>query len=873
MKPILLTMCAFGPYAKETTVDFEKLGSSGIFLLTGDTGAGKTTVFDAICYALYGEASGQDREAKSFRSDYAAQKDDTYVEFTFDHNRHRYRIRRNPEYERLKKSGEGTTKQVADAELEDMDTQLLWTGIASVREKVEQLLGLTRNQFAQTVMIAQGDFRKILTAASKDRIDLFRKLFNTELYAQVEKKLGDMNRQCEQEKDKLDEQIGGAMENIQLDPDFSEHAVLLEYRKSGDAAHVIEVLERLVNYENDHLRKLDGQKKENGERASELIRIITQAKNDNQAFEDLHKQQEKWDQLNCRRNEIDDAARQVERARKAANIDSAENAMADNQSTIEKWSEKMHQAADALQKTNAALPDARAKADAAHAELPKADEMQAQAKQMEGAISTAEALEKNQKAYAKAKEQLKRCLSDEQIKEEASRRARHAFFSNQYGLIAQELQEGQPCPVCGSTAHPAPAALAGEAATQEEMESAEAALNAAKNRLHDADGQAREIKSAIETDQKRLKDAGIAGTAQEIRAQAKQLTEEAEKLRAADREAQEKLSKLEKALERDNTSYNTAKESVADAKARHDELTAEFNRQLTANGFEDRADYAAAKRSEKDIERMDADIREYGEERKSCEDMIKSLQKKLEGKQRVDVAALEAEQNTVQALLDEINRKEKARSGSIQMNESALKKLRDYCAKKEKKRDHWAIVGETYKIVAGQHIAAGQKSGKLHLETYVQQYYFKQVVYAANQRLRDMTEGMFTLRCKEEAANLRSQAGLDLDVFDRSTGRWRDVKTLSGGESFMASLALALGLSDVVQAGSGGIRMDSMFIDEGFGSLDENALNRALEMLASLADGKRLIGVISHVHELRERIDRKIVVRKAQNGSTIEISC
>ena len=174
MKPILLKMCAFGPYAKETVVDFEKLGNSGIFLLTGDTGAGKTTVFDALCYALYGEASGQERDAKSFRSDYAAQKDDTYVEFTFEHNRHKYRIRRNPEYERPKKSGTGTTKQIGDAVLEDMDTQQVWTGISTVKEKVEQLIGLTRNQFSQTVMIAQGDFRKILTAASKDRIDLFR---------------------------------------------------------------------------------------------------------------------------------------------------------------------------------------------------------------------------------------------------------------------------------------------------------------------------------------------------------------------------------------------------------------------------------------------------------------------------------------------------------------------------------------------------------------------------------------------------------------------------------------------------------------------------------------------------------------------------
>ena len=873
MKPILLKMCAFGPYAKETVVDFEKLGNSGIFLLTGDTGAGKTTVFDALCYALYGEASGQERDAKSFRSDYAAQKDDTYVEFTFEHNRHKYRIRRNPEYERPKKSGTGTTKQIADAVLEDMDTQQVWTGIGIVKEKVEQLIGLTRNQFTQTVMIAQGDFRKILTAASKDRIDLFRKLFNTELYEQVEKKLGDMNRQCEQEKEGLNGQIDREMEAIQLDPDFSEREVLLAYRKSGDAAHVIEVLARLVEHESGLLRELERNKKENNARSSELIKTITQAKNDNQAFEELRALQEKLDRLVCRRNEIDDAARQVERARRASNINSAENALAVNQNTIDKWCKTMREASDALQKTGAALPDARAKADAAQAALPKADEMQAQAKQLESAVSIAEALEKNRKEYQKAKKQLDRLLADVQVKEEAYQRARNAFFSNQYGLIAQKLQPGEPCPVCGSTAHPAPAVLAGETATQEEMENAEAALSAAKDRLHDANAQAREIKSAIETDQKRLEDAGIVGTAQEIRAQAKRLTEEAEKLRAADREAQEKLSKLEKAFERDNTSYNTAQENVAETKAKHVELTSEFSRLLAENGFEDRADYDAAKRSLKDVERMDADIRKYGEERKSCEDMIESLQQKLAGKQLTDVAALETEQKALDGLLTEIEKDAKERNGRLQMNERTLKRLRDCCAKKEKKRDHWAIVSETYKVVAGQHIAPGQKSGKLHLETYVQQYYFKQVVYAANQRLRSMTDGMFTLRCKEEAANLRSQAGLDLDVFDRSTGRWRDVKTLSGGESFMASLALALGLSDVVQAGSGGIRMDSMFIDEGFGSLDENALNRALEMLASLADGKRLIGVISHVHELRERIDRKIVVRKEQNGSTIEISC
>ena len=219
--------------------------------------------------------------------------------------------------------------------------------------------------------------------------------------------------------------------------------------------------------------------------------------------------------------------------------------------------------------------------------------------------------------------------------------------------------------MCGSTAHPAPAVLAGETATQEEMENAEAALNAAKDRLHDADAQAREIKSAIETDQKRLEDAGIVGTAQEIRAQAKRLTEEAEKLRAADKEAQEKLSKLEKAFERDNTSYNTAHENVAETKAKHVELTSEFNRLLAENGFEDRADYDAAKRSLKDVERMDADIRKYGEERKSCEDMIESLQQKLAGKQLTDVAALETEQKALDGLLTEIEKDERSETAAF----------------------------------------------------------------------------------------------------------------------------------------------------------------------------------------------------------------
>ena len=213
--------------------------------------------------------------------------------------------------------------------------------------------------------------------------------------------------------------------------------------------------------------------------------------------------------------------------------------------------------------------------------------------------------------------------------------------------------------------------------------------------------------------------------------------------------------------------------------------------------------------------------------------------------------------------------REKAVVSRASRNADAAQDIRETRKAQLRKAEKWALVSELYKTLSGQHICAGEKRGKLTFEAYVQQHYFRQVVAAANLRLNALTEGMFTLRCKEVARDLRSQAGLDMDVLDRSTGQWRDVSTLSGGESFMASLALALGLSDVVQARSGGIRLDAMFIDEGFGSLDENALNHAMALLDSLADGKRLIGVISHMPELKERIERRIEVRKTLTGAQI----
>lgn len=263
-------------------------------------------------------------------------------------------------------------------------------------------------------------------------------------------------------------------------------------------------------------------------------------------------------------------------------------------------------------------------------------------------------------------------------------------------------------------------------------------------------------------------------------------------------------------------------------------------------------------------------IRRHNEQKKSLSDQAEQLRQKLQDRKRVDLAELEAMQQAAEAQRETAEREEKTLSAHLTLYEDVLKDIREARRQIKRREERWAVIRDLYDCCSGK--AGGNRRAKLTFEAYVQQYYFKQVVAAANKRLTVLTDGMFTLRCKEEARDRVRQSGLDLDVLDRSTGQWRDVSTLSGGESFLASLALALGLSDIVQGQSGAIRMEAMFIDEGFGTLDENALRNALQVLSDLSDGKRLIGIISHVHDLEERIDKQIVVSKTLRGSQITVT-
>jgi len=425
--------------------------------------------------------------------------------------------------------------------------------------------------------------------------------------------------------------------------------------------------------------------------------------------------------------------------------------------------------------------------------------------------------------------------------------------------------------VCGALSHPHPAQLTGESVTREEMEEADRCHRKAADALHEADNALTTLQAQLNKDSDRLREMNIqqGETEQQLKQRIGDLEAQAKQLRSAIDERRKVCANLMTQIEKSRTTVEEGQRRLASLLQTAEQLKAQFRGHLAAAGFEDERAYRLAKLPESALNDIDRQLKEFGEQKVSLTDQVAGLREKLAGKERIDLSGLKQQQRDWKARKETAEAREAALTKKLALHEDALKEIREARRLQKRREEHWAVVRDLYNCCAG--IAGGNRRAKLTFEAYVQQYYFKQVVAAANKRLTVLTDGLFTLRCKEEARDRVRQSGLDLDVLDRGTGQWRDVSTLSGGESFLASLALALGLSDVVQNQSGAIRMDAMFIDEGFGTLDDNALRNSLQVLADLADGKRLIGIISHVHDLEERIEKQIVVSKTLKGSKIDL--
>lgn len=879
MKPIQLVLSAFGPYVERTVIDFSALGEEGLFLIAGDTGAGKTTIFDAISFALYGEASGgkEKRKSKSFHSDYVSDQTETYVELTFRHRGETWWIRRNLEYQRpakKKKDGmETTTRQAADAQMRNEDTGEEILRMDDVNRRVRELLGLTQDQFTQTVMIAQGDFLKILTASSDDRKKLFRDLFHTNLYVDLQSRLQEKNRACADEQKALEQVILSAEGKIDPEAEFAEREILLSY--CGQIQHtdaLCALLARLIEQEKAAQEQARAQKKEAADQIGALIAAVTEGERVNRDFADWESKRARLAALTAGQGEIDAQRAALAAARRAQQLETDEALMRRTLRDMDAQRAALSEAQAALEQAEKALPEAETRMKEAESRGGEIHALLAQAKQMEDCLPVLGEVERLKAALDTQKRELQRLTADSSRAQAAYIAAQNSYYLSQAGLLARELKAGQPCPVCGSTAHPCPAQITPETVTRQALEQAAKRRETAEKAQSDAATRLAANRAALDEREDRLRALKIG--ADETRQRLAARIDAAHRA-AADRqreidEARSAYQALDKRKTAAQSAVDAAQKQLAALEKDLRAQTEAFEQKRAAHGFEDEASYRLAKRTNAEIERLDLEIRNFDEQKRTLAAQTHELEDKLSGRQKTDLTAL---QNRRAAALDrqaKAENAEKAMVRKLTLHESADREIRQANAAIQKKRGKWQIIQELYTCCAG--IAAGNPRAKLTFEAYVQQYYFRFVVAAANKRLTRLTDGMFTLRVMREAANRVSQSGLDLEVLDRSTGQARDVSTLSGGESFLASLALALGLSDAVQSQSGQIRMDAMFIDEGFGSLDENALRSSIDVLLELADGKRLIGIISHVQELEERIDKQIVVTKTPNGSTVRMN-
>lgn len=919
MRPLKITMSAFGPYAGEVTLDMQKLGKSGIYLITGDTGAGKTTIFDAISYALYGEASGNYRENTTLRSKYAGVDTPTFVELEFEYNNEIYKINRNPEYPRPNKRGEGFTKQSANAELVMPDGSVI-TKIKDVSAKVEEIIGINKNQFSQIAMIAQGDFRKLLNCETNERSKIFRKIFKTEPYHNIEIKLSslfnELKRNREKEKSGIEQYIN------QLKCNKNDTLSLeLERAKSGDVLieDVIKLAGEIINKDTLEYTKTQKNIESINEEIEKINSNIKLYENQEATKKAYAKASAKLEELKTKRNECEKAYKSAEAQRerlddltRKINLINSKMPKYDELKSLENSINKRKQS---FEKSNNLLKLKQQEITLLEKEI---DEKSKALEEVKGADLlvqklTVEKEEINKKAEAlkELKTEIDRCKTEQKNLKNAQSFAKSAldeygaleneynqiyiaFFNEQAGIIADELKDGEPCPVCGSTSHPNLARKSENAPSQADVESAQNLVKKAQKKANKARDTASALKSKFDEIAANVKSAAkkLFGTDDNVfddyNSSINALKKEYDCTLALLKTANEKLN-LYKKLDKEIPKIQEKQKSLLDEisnlntqKASDEAFISENTKRVTSIKSElDFESADLAKDKLKEYTNLSKDIKNTIEKSKNDFDDIKSkydtqkgtkasLENALKEFKEIDLASLNEKSLKLNEYKKDVDKTAKSLYSRIESNKLLVDNISE-------KRDILKGYDDKYVwLKALSETANGDISGKekITLETFVQMTYFDSIIRKANIRLLTMSDGQYELVRRSDAETLKKNEGLALDVIDHFNGSTRSVSTLSGGESFMASLCLALGLSDEIQSSNGGIKLDTMFVDEGFGSLDGEALDRALSALTSLSQGNRLVGIISHVDALCDRIDNKIVITKDRTtGSNAQIIC
>lgn len=924
MKPLKLTMSAFGSYAGKNVIDFTGQ-QQGIFLITGDTGAGKTTIFDAITYALYNQTSGGERNGNMMRSQYAQPEAETYVELEFLYRGQTYRVRRNPDYKITKtlKNGKIREQKVPHSvELTLPDGTVFPEKKNATDAKIIEILGLTADQFSQIVMIAQGDFLKLLYTKSDERKMIFSKLFRTDIYWKIQENLRRKSME-------MDERI---QEN---DRAFEQEKSRIIPLPESEELPLDELVERLRE------RVKDALKEQNLRRANveELNKKITKYEEINKLFVSLEKIRRTGKELEARQAESKERRQQIENARKADKVLVAEQqnlrqqqaveqsaqaiakmteTLADHQEMFETLKTQL-QEAEAKQKREAA--DTQKKMLALEQSFPsyealqnaRSEEQQAKKVWEDLGKTSEESFHKKEAGIAALKEQQKQ---QEQVVEQtkknweqtslsASESAKHyehmyeAFLKEQAGILAENLSAGCPCPVCGSTVHPDPAKLSDHAVTELEVEQAKKTRAAAEEKRDMAyaafEAEKTEKQKLAQAVEKEEADFVLAQTiAKQQRKEAEQnyvsLQKIAEQIReklvypslaeakkqyaamqkaleAAEQEIAKKRQKVSELAEAMNTLKGqklAEEENQKTAKKLAAKTEKEYAKLLEKSGFVSEETYHLAILPERSRSKLEREEKEYESQCLRQQSEQKLLEKQVSGKTYTDTTELNEQLKAEKQALKEAEKTYMELHTAYENDRSVLQNCAVYLEKGKKLESEDQVIKSLSKTANGR--LSG--SAKIDFETYIQRQYFKQIIHEANKRLLTMSNHQFILKLKEEAnTGRKTNEGLDLSVYSLVTDSERDVKTLSGGESFLAALAMALGLSDIVERSAGAIHPDMMFIDEGFGSLDAQSRQQAIEVLAELAGDSRMVGIISHVTELKEQIDRKLVVSRTDKGS------
>ena len=1040
MKPLKLTMQAFGPYAGTETIDFRQLGNRTMFVISGKTGAGKTTIFDGISYAIYGKASGEDRNGPDLRSQFANEDLLTEVSLEFSLRQKTYQITRSPQQEKKKKSGDGFTLLGAKAELylidKDGNPQLIASNVREVDEKIKEIMIIDSNQFRQILMIPQGEFRKLLTSDSKEKEIILQRLFHTEVYKRVEEKLKEEATLLKKSVEDQVEKRNSAIRSIKV----IENDELKEYVEAGSVNDVLilPLLKAEIQAMATKLEQLNSERAERQSERDKLQQRLFEAESTLKQLATLEELRIKNEKLAGQKEIYKEKEVMAEMAKKAAILASQEELCYRLKSDYDDLKEQVARIIKRITQLKEKLAlteqehqkqlDREPERKAAAEQVSKLEHMREDVQEFASIAKTVQELslslqsskqqrEKAEEMFKTAEERLKVLITEK----EETEKTQLTFFENdrklekynleldklkkyethnhklllahqtfdklevlynhvnarfedgkatiedleqkwlhsQAAVLASTLHEGTACPVCGSDNHPKPATANNEfIPTEEDLKAArvhgsilEKERTAAEKKLIEAEasvkalnatgeelfaeitkfrpdfniGQLSDTVLQTESDLEKLKKEQNTlsiklNTLEKVRSDIKKLEEGKEELQQqskalADRynntmiQYTEKKTTLERMtekipeelrsmsafeaklkgaiqlqqlfelqMEQARKIYQEAKEQLGTEKAREEEaekrlketdakLTAErevFKNNMNTQGFENYQLYHQAKKSERDIQLLETEIRSYREELRSVSDRYAELSTMLQDVKKPDFEGLQkkfTELNENIRLADEayqdLNMKKRDNEGVLDTVETLNEQMK--------------VLEERYKLVGHLYeISKGQNTYRITFERFVLAAFLDDILAEANVRLNKMTSGRYRLLRKTDRSKGNVQSGLELLVFDSYTGQERHVKTLSGGESFKAALSLALGLADVVQNYAGGVSLETMFIDEGFGTLDPESLDQAIEALIDIQSSGRLVGIISHVPELKERIDARLEVIATQTGSRTE---